>query len=98
MSKAAVPCLSARCCLQALQKLQALSLQEPGNPELTAFLQTSVLRRVQDDVPAVALAALRVGALAEAPPGPLFDALSTCYHKAMRQVVLTLALSILRPI
>ncbi|GAB4814939.1 hypothetical protein N2152v2_001985 [Parachlorella kessleri] len=71
----------------ALQKLAALSLEDAGNDELAAFVRTSVLRRVQDDSPAVALAALRVGARARAPPGPLFDALSGCLCKALQQVL-----------
>lgn len=80
--------------LQAVQRLDTLlsssSLAAGGTGgtagEAAAAAGAALLRRLLDDCPAVALAALGAASLLRLPPAAVMDGLEACFDRAMAQV------------
>lgn len=79
-----LPCFLA---LQAVQRLDALaSSAAAAGSEAGAVAGAALLRRLQDDSPAVVLAVLDAASLLVLPPAAVFDGLAGCFTRALQQV------------
>lgn len=70
-----------------MQRLDALaSSAAAAGTETAAVAGAALLRRLQDDVPAVVLAVLGADSLLRLPPAAVFDGLAACFDRAVAQV------------